>query len=257
MITENLPQRFVLASRKRRIAAFLIDHFIFSFLIVSIVFLALGTDFIDSDNFMQMISTMLFVMVPGFLIYFAKDSMNGISIGKWVMGIMVRDAADMNVVPSFGRLFLRNLFIIISPVEFIVLATSAQKKRLGDKAANTIVLANPNKPSKLPRIITLLGVGVAFILFVFIFTVMTLKNSDAYKISIQAIEQDKEIQFETGGITGYGMMPSGGINITNGNGRAQFVIKVLGNKKNYNVETYLEKKRGGEWTLIKLKKYSL
>ena len=56
------------------------------------------------------------------------------------MGIMVRDENNQNEIPSIGRLFLRNLFIIIWPVEDIVLATSDQKKRPGDNVAKTVVV---------------------------------------------------------------------------------------------------------------------
>ena len=68
------------------------------------------------------------------------------------MGIMVRDEKNRNDIPTFGRLLLRNVFIIIWPIEFIVLALSDNKKRIGDIVAKTLVLKNPNKPEKLPRV---------------------------------------------------------------------------------------------------------
>ncbi|MEZ4951923.1 MAG: RDD family protein [Saprospiraceae bacterium] len=242
------------SSRKRRIAAFIIDHFVMTFLMVSIVFIALGPNFMDENNRSKMMTTMLFVMIPGFILYFAKDSLKGISIGKWIMGIMVRDENNQIEIPSFGRLFLRNLFIIIWPVEFIVLATNDQKKRLGDKVAKTVVVKNPNKPNKLPRILAIIGVGVAFFMFMFLFVGSAMKNSDAYKIAIKEIEQNKDIIAETGGIKGYGMMPSGNVSISNGQGQAQLVIKVLGNTKDLNVSVYLEKEPNGEWKLIEMQK---
>src|SRR5258708_3059395 len=112
---------FALSSRKRRIAAFIIDHFALTFLMVAVIFLALGPGYLDDNNGGKMALTMSAVMVPGFILYFAKDSINGISLGKWVMGIMVRDENDPQEIPSVGRLFIRNLFILIWPVEFIVL----------------------------------------------------------------------------------------------------------------------------------------
>src|SRR5690606_41597210 len=59
-----------------------------------IVFIALGPNFMDENNPSKMTTTMLFVMIPGFILYFAKDSLKGISVGKWIMGIMVRDEND-------------------------------------------------------------------------------------------------------------------------------------------------------------------
>ena len=167
MTEQTTELTFLKSSRKRRIAAFIIDHFVMTFLMVSIVFIALGSNFIDENSPGKMTTIMLSVMIPGFLLYFAKDSLGGVSVGKWIMGIMVRDENNPNEIPSFGRLFLRNLFIIIWPVEFIVLATNDQKKRLGDRIAKTIVVKNPNKPTKLPRILTLIGVGIVLLYLCF------------------------------------------------------------------------------------------
>lgn len=254
MTEQTTELTFLKSSRKRRIAAFIIDHFVLTFLMVSIVFIALRPNFMDENNPSKMTTTMLFVMIPGFILYFAKDSLKGISVGKWIMEIMVRDENDQNEIPSFGRLFLRNLFIIIWPVEFIVLATNDQKKRLGDKVAKTVVVKNPNKPTKFPRIIALIGVGIAFFMFVFLFAGSAMKNSDAYKVATKEIEQNKEIINETGGIKGYGMMPTGNVSISNGQGQAQLEIKVLGNTKDLNVSVYLEKEPNGQWKLIEMQK---
>lgn len=254
MTEQTTELKFLKSSRKRRIAAFIIDHFVMTFSIVSIVFIALGPNFMDENNPSKMMMTMLFVMIPGFILYFAKDSLNGISVGKWIMGIMVRDENDQNEIPSFGRLFIRNLFIIIWPVEFIALATNDQKKRIGDKVAKTVVLKNPNNPNKLPRILALIGVGVTFFVFVFLFAGSAMKNSDAYKVATKEIEQNKDIIAETGGIKGYGIMPTGNVSISNGQGQAQLEIKVLGNTKDLNVSVYLEKEPNGQWKLIEIQK---
>ena len=88
-------------------------------------------------------------MIPGFFLYFLKDAIKGISIGKWIMGIMVRDAVNVDNIPSIGRLFLRNLLVIIWPIEFFILATNDEKKRLGDKIAKTTVVKNPTRRKKL------------------------------------------------------------------------------------------------------------
>lgn len=249
---EALEQQLNLSSRKRRIAAFVIDHYAITFLMVAIFFLALGPNYMNEDFTEKMTTTMLVIMLAVFLLYFAKDSIKGISAGKWVMGIMVRDTNNPNEVPSFGRLLARNLFIIIWPVEFIVLAASHEKKRLGDKTVNTMVVENPKKPKKLPRILALVGVGIAFIAFTYFCVGTAMTNSDAYKVAVKEIEKNEEIISETGGIAGYGMMPTGSVNISNGYGEAQLEIKIIGNDKNMNVEVYLTKEPNGEWALIEM-----
>lgn len=253
-MTTTPEPNFVLSSRKRRIAAFIIDHFVLTFLMMSVIFLMLGPTFMDQNSAGRMTTTMLIVMVPGFLLYFAKDSIGGVSIGKWIMGIMVRDASNLNDVPSFARLFARNLFVIIWPVEFIALASDPGKKRLGDKALKTTVVKNPLKLKRLPRILTLIVVGITFFVFIFIFAGTAMKSSDAYKVAIQEIEQNQNILKETGGIKGYGMMPSGNVSISNGTGQADLQIKVIGNKKDLTIQVHLTKEPNGKWTLIELNK---
>lgn len=251
-MNENLEIGYILSSRKRRIAAFLIDHFIMTFLIVAIVFLSLGTSYMDEPDFFNTAIRMLPAMVFGMFLYFSKDSIKGISVGKWIMGIMIRDENNPTQIPSFGRLFSRNLSFVIFPIECIVLAISEEKKRLGDKTAKTIVVKNPNKPAKLPGILTLAGVGIAFFIFIFLFVGSAMKNSDAYKLAIEEIEKNEEILLETGGIKGYGTMPTGSIHTSNGSGEAQLEIKVLGNERDLNIGVYLIKEPNGEWELIEL-----
>ncbi|MDQ7960397.1 cytochrome c oxidase assembly factor Coa1 family protein [Flavobacterium lindanitolerans] len=131
------------------------------------------------------------------------------------------------------------------------MATSDQKKRLGDKIAKTIVVKNPDKPGQLPRILMLIGVGIAFFIFFIVFIGSMMKNSDAYKTAITEIEKSEEIRIQTGGIKGYGIMPTGNISVSNNEGQAQLEIKVLGNKNDMHVNVYLEKENG-QWKVIEM-----
>ena len=90
-MTQNFEDRLTLSSRKRRIAAFLIDHFTMTFIIVAISFSSVGTGFLDEDNAGNAMVRIIPTMLIGFILYFAKDSIKGVSSGKWIMGIMVRD----------------------------------------------------------------------------------------------------------------------------------------------------------------------
>jgi uncharacterized RDD family membrane protein YckC len=197
-MTEQTELAFTKSSRKRRIVAFLIDHCVMSFLMVSMIFVALGPNFMDENNPIKITITILLVMTFGFFLYFAKDSIKGISLGRWVMGIMVREETNQNSTPSFGKMIIRNLYLIIWPVEFIVFATNEEKKRLGDKASKTVVLRNPNKPKRIQRILVLVCIGIGFVGFVYLFAGSAMKNSDAYKVAIQNLEINSDIITETG-----------------------------------------------------------
>ncbi len=65
---------------------------------------------------------------------------------------------------------------------------------------------------------------------------------------------NQEILEETGGIKGYGLLPSGNITISNGKGDAQLQIKVIGDKKDIEVNVHLTKEIDGQWMLLELKK---
>jgi uncharacterized RDD family membrane protein YckC len=241
------------ASRKRRIAAFMIDHVILTCVMVTLTFLILGTDYMEGNREPDPLA-MLIAMLPGMLLYFAKDCFRGMSLGKWVRGIVVRDANDFQVTPSVFRLFLRNVFIVISPIEFIVLAASNEKQRIGDQVAKTAVLSNPKKAAKAPRIVVLVVTGILLFCMIILLTSGVLKNSDAYKVAIKHIESDREVISETGGITGYGTIPNGSIEVSNGYGKANFHIDVKGQARDIEVGIYLTKEPDGEWQVVRMEK---
>ncbi|EID73878.1 RDD family protein [Imtechella halotolerans] len=253
-MTEIKESQYHLSSRKRRIIAFLIDHFIVTFLMVVAVFLMLGPNFMDTDNVGNLTSKIGPTVLLGFLVYFAKDSIKGISPGKWIMGIMVRDEHNLDQVPSIGTLLIRNLFLLIWPIECIVLVFSKEKKRLGDRIGKTVVVKNPVRSSLYLRISVLAVMGISYFFFIFLFVGNTVKNSEVYKLAISEIEVNEEIQIETGGIKGYGMIPKGTVRITDHVGEANLSIKVLGNQKDLDVGVYLRKEPNENWRLIELNK---
>lgn len=242
------------ASRKRRIVAFLLDHFLITSFIVLLSFLVVGDNVFNEKESSINAGSIFVIVLLGFMLYFAKDSYKGRSIGKWTMNIRVCDQENLDQVPSFGRLFLRNLFLIVWPIEFFVLASSKQKKRLGDKVAKTVVRKNPSEDSKRSRIVVSISAIVLFCVVVFITIASAMKKSEAYKMTITEIERNEYLSGEIGTVVNYGMFPEGNISVTNGYGQALFKIKVIGEKKTVQVVAYLEKEPSGEWHLIEMQK---
>ncbi len=250
METNKEQQPISTAGVERRIVAFAIDHLIVMQLMIAIVFFSMESAFMDAKNALRLLNGFPLIIIGGFILYFAKDSIKGISLGKWIMGIRVRNAEQPDQTPSVIKLFIRNLSLIIWPIEFFILTTSQDKRRIGDKAANTIVVPNPNRPSKILRVLALMGVVSVLFVSMFFSVASLLKNSDAYKVAVQGIEQNETIVRETGGITGYGVIPTGNIKIVNGTGTAELRIKVLGEVKDLNVNVKLTKVPNSEWQLI-------
>jgi len=174
MINQN-EQTLKKASSLSRIAACIIDLFAMTFLLLLIVAIVLGSDHIDNYDRAYIHTILFLVLITGLILYFSKDSYRGISVGRWIMGIMVRNESD-NQVPSYFRLFIRNLFTIIWPVEFIVLLVNSDKKRIADKVSKTIVLKNPVKTKGIFRIGVLFIIGICFYFFVEIYGAAIFRN---------------------------------------------------------------------------------
>ncbi|MFZ4454727.1 MAG: RDD family protein [Bacteroidales bacterium] len=241
------------SSRKRRIAAFLIDHFVMTFLMVALIFVIQGASFFEDNDLESIQSVMLTVMIPGMVLYFAKDSINGVSIGKWIMGIVVKsDDVDFSN-PSFWKLFTRNIFIIIWPVEFIVLAISQDKKRIGDSVCKTVVLQNPNQSKLIYRVFAFIGIGAFFYLFTYeILIKKQIMNSESYKAGISGIQKNKTINDEVGGVEDFGSFPNAQFTTENEHSTAKYIIKVIGRKKSITVNVLLERDKNRNWQVINI-----
>jgi hypothetical protein len=50
------------------------------------------------------------------LFYLLKDSIKGISPGKYLLGLAVRDNANYATTPRLAKLFARNLPLLLSPL---------------------------------------------------------------------------------------------------------------------------------------------
>ena len=88
-----------------------------------------------------------FIPIIGALAFMAwmlcRDlAFNGQSLGKKAMGLKVVDATT-GQTPTSGNMIIRNLVLFIpcfSLVELVVYFSSADKRRLGDKWTNTMVV---------------------------------------------------------------------------------------------------------------------
>ncbi|MFY0590992.1 RDD family protein [Roseivirga sp.] len=249
-MTHEFNTNYQKASRKRRLAAFMIDHFIFTFLIVCCTFAASGTGFLnDTDPFGYI--PVIITALLGFTAYFSKDCIKGQSPGKWFLQLKVRKKNNLNEIPSVRQLLLRNVFLIIWPIELIVLITSSEKERLADKQIGTVVIKSEEAISKTPRIALITSFFMVFFAFIFLFISSAIKNSDAYKMAQNEIENNSEIIETTGGIEGYDFFPKGSVSTTNGEGEAYFTIGVKGKTTDVNVNITLYKEMGSDWIIDK------
>lgn len=232
------------ASIWRRVAAFYVDAIIISLVVSALLFSNFTTFTENPERLFSFFNAMMFASIVGICI---KDIINGVSLGKWIFSIQVRDSNDPTSKPSIIRLVCRNLLTIAWPVEVIALLVSKNKRKIGDAWTKTDVYSVTDRIKILRIIITAVLMIVLFITFTLFTTMNVIKNDTSYEQAINSIEQNSEIQILTGGITGYGIFPIGSVSTTDGNGEAEFTVTVKGKQKNLKVYVYLEKEPKSDW----------
>lgn len=245
MINQN-EQKLEKASSLGRIIACVIDLFIFTFLMLLVIAIIFGYDHIDNNTKTYIHTVLCIVLIVGLILYFSKDTFKGISIGRWIIGIMVRNESD-NQVPSYLKLFTRNLFTLIWPIEIIALFVNRDNKRISDKVSKTDVLKNPVKTKGIFRIGVLLVIGICFCFFVEIYGNAVFKNSQAYELAINSVKHNEMIIEKTGGFEGYEgkeVSITSDFNILT----IGFTIKVIGKEKDIVADIYLTRNQN-QWIL--------
>jgi len=182
-----------------------------------------------------------------FIIYSLRDIVRGNSLGKYLLGIAVRNPKDITAIPPISKLFLRNIFTVFWPVELLVLVCSAKKTKIGDKITGTEVYHISNK-SKTPAIVVTVVLVASVFVGALVFGISAIiKNDSSYKAAIDYIQTNPAVLKAVGDIEGYGFMPTGSINVSGEYGRASFVIKLIGSERTVRVNIQLIKEPGKDW----------
>jgi uncharacterized RDD family membrane protein YckC len=123
----------------QRLGSMLIDH-----IIMTLIAAGLGIPLMILNFFVLRYFEMDLKWIFGifiFVLYFNKDFFNGKSIAKRLTGLIVMKNND-NEVASSLQCFVRNLTIIIWPIE-VLISLFSRHRRLGDFIAGTrIELSN-------------------------------------------------------------------------------------------------------------------
>jgi len=123
------------ASFEKRLGAFIIDHIILSLISTAVFFLYCFKNI--NQNAENFFSAFPIYMVIVIFIYCFKDIVGGASLGKRIIGLTVRSNNDSKIKPSVFKLFFRNVFSFVWPVELITLLCS--KRKFGDRIFGTDV----------------------------------------------------------------------------------------------------------------------
>lgn len=128
-----------MADRFKRIGAFILDWNIIFFacllvnsLVLEITYM-LGELYHLAGVLSLLISSLVFVVVVLRDVIF-----KGRSLGKRIFGLYILDKNTLTEVPA-SRRFLKNLFVILYPIDAILLLVTGET--IGDRAANTTVIS--------------------------------------------------------------------------------------------------------------------
>lgn len=134
------------ASMIRRFAAFCIDHMLIGLSMVFVILFGMDFEKGNMDDFMRIA---MIAILFGILLTTVKDCVNGVSPGRWLLRLTVRNVGNHNEIPAIEKLMLRNVFTVIWPLELLFLLFGG--RRIGDIAAETDVVLYPDKRSLTKR----------------------------------------------------------------------------------------------------------
>ncbi|MCL2812026.1 MAG: RDD family protein [Clostridia bacterium] len=239
-------ERLQKADFKRRLVAFLIDHVILSLILVFGFFFYAGDSITEAPE--KMFSLFPMFMFVVFFAYCLKDIFGGASIGKRIMGLVVRCNDNSELKPSPLKLFCRNIFSFLWPIELFMIRRS--KRKLGDNLSGTDVYYISRKTSRARIVAVGVVLFVFFVSSVVLGVTMIIKNDASYQTAISYIEASEEIRNTVGEITGYGFWVQGSLNTSPHGGNARYVIQVKGEDGDLPVAIWLERSRGTDWQIV-------
>ena len=138
--TETQNSGIEIAKKRYRILAFFIDFFIF-WLIAMILGIFFGEPLEDEIGFHMTGLPAFGMMVFGLLIWPISEGIWGQTIGKRILDLKVvtDDYKQIGIGQALGR-FLLGFIDYMFLIGIIISANNKQNKRIGDLAANTIVI---------------------------------------------------------------------------------------------------------------------
>ena len=92
----------------------------------------------DEFNYITPIVLFFTLLISIAVLVLVKDIKNGQSKGKKIMRIAVRDLSNPKQIPVKAKLILRNITLILWPIEIILLLLL--KRRIGDIISSTCVV---------------------------------------------------------------------------------------------------------------------
>ncbi len=240
---------YLKAGFEQRILAYFIDFFcicaVMTPLITSIFFKDFGL-----EKGMNFFIKPIIIFSSFFLLQTLKDVIAGISPGKWIMGLSVKNNDNPNVKPPLWKLILRNIPLIIYPVDMFYILTGKEQVRLGDKIAKTVVVRREGAKVKVIPLIVMVVLFIGAISFFFDSSMFSLKNNIAHKAAVEQLAQNEELIEYTGGIKEIKPAKSGSVNSLEK--FARFWIDIKGNQRDVKIQVFMEAESDSVWYITRI-----
>ncbi len=187
----------------------------------------------------------------------------GATPGYYALGIRIISINGEEV--TIKQIVIRTISSFFSAIPFVLgyiwIAVDANRQAWHDKIAGTYVIrtgAIPVRMIKLPRpglirvklFTSLIVASLLLVIGLIGGVIYMLKESGAYRLSMQYISENPWAQQEVGNSITFGLIQSSKVIIKGTSGEANLTINVSGNKGEISVNTMLEKK-DGKWQIIK------
>lgn len=167
--------------------------------------------------------------VAGFaVLILGKDIIAGRGVGKWLTGIAVVATPDLTGAPGISRSILRNLTLLILPLDAIFVFIDPHGRRLGDKLAGTVVVVPAQGPNLMRRLIAMAIFFLGFMLASFIVTPWNMRRSAAYQVATRAVAEHPDVMRAVGEPVELDTTPQFKLELIEQGGAAELIFDVEG-----------------------------
>ena len=173
--------RLKLASIERRLFAFLLDV-IFAVLTVNSVLQFTRPSKWDLRDSVYDIKNLFLYYSFLIIILLLKDIICGVSPGKFLFGIGIKQISKIECPPAVSVRVLRNLSLFILPIEAVICLRSQLYQKLSDQYLGTLVLQLEPLASLLKRFMLTNFMFFGFFFLAWMTQDIPMKRTDAYNV---------------------------------------------------------------------------
>ncbi len=231
-------ERLRIASHGKRLFAFILD-FAFALLLVNTFNYLSYPEHWDLQLASSKWRNLTTLYLGICFLLLCKDGWKGCSPGKFIFGITVRQLEDLSKNPSVANAILRNLSLLILPLEGLLLLMDSHGRRLGDRWLRTVVIENPNPRRFIIRLMTANTIFFGYFFSALLIQPLILKKTAAYQTAISYLQNTPEVVQQFGAIQDF-KSPEMDINIREEEGSALVYVQAVSARQIFPVTIHLQ-----------------